>query len=163
MFTRCCSPPEKVAGGRLHSRSGRLSPREELARPGPRLGVGQAGREDRLRHEIEGRDARDHAQELRHVGHRGPPERQDSARRGAGDVHHLVAVAHPDAALVAAIGAEDHLEHGGFAGPGRAAEHHALAGRDREADAVDHRQPRAAAQVQGEGLRDVLDGEEGGQ
>ncbi len=25
MFTRCCLPPEKVAGGRLHSRSGRLS------------------------------------------------------------------------------------------------------------------------------------------
>ena len=25
MFTRCCSPPEKVAGGNDHSRSGRLS------------------------------------------------------------------------------------------------------------------------------------------
>ena len=54
MLTRCCSPPENVAGGSCHSRSGMFEPREQharalarlLARPTPQ-------RAQRLGHHVE--------------------------------------------------------------------------------------------------------------
>ena len=67
------------------------------------------------------------------------------------------AVGDENAPLAGEVIAADHLEDRRLADAGRAAEHDAFAGRDAERDAVDDRQPRAAVQVQGEGLGEALD------
>ena len=101
MLTRCCSPPEKVAGGRLHSRSGRLRRASSVACPLARLLALSAPRVDqRLGDDVEGRDARHGAQELADIAERVAPDRQHRARAGAGEVDQLVAVADEDLAGV---------------------------------------------------------------
>ena len=83
MLTRCCSPPEKVAGGRLQSRSRQVEPasrsRGAVAR---RLAVGAAG-DQRLGDDVERRDARHDAQELADIADGVAAHGQHRARVGA--------------------------------------------------------------------------------
>ena len=79
-LTRCCSPPEKVAGGRPCSRRGMLSRSSSAsasARPSPvRLRLRGFG------HDLQRRDSRHHAQELAHIAQRLPPDLEHDPRIG---------------------------------------------------------------------------------
>ena len=83
ILTRCCSPPEKVAGGSRHSRSGRLRRvSREAARAARRLGL-ETGLSRRGGDDVDRGDARNDAQELADVAHDAPPRVDHLARARA--------------------------------------------------------------------------------
>ena len=73
-------------------------------------------------------------------------------RLGGGEVDHGALMPDADPAAIAAVIAEDHLQDRGFAGAGRAGQHHAFAGSTWNEDAAHHRQLDAALQMHREGL-----------
>ncbi len=86
MLTRCCSPPENVAGGSDHSRSGRLS-RASSAPAFCRAAAGVcAARQQRLGHHVEGGDTRHHAQELADIADGVAAHGEHGARTGRGQI-----------------------------------------------------------------------------
>src|SRR5208282_2979404 len=87
-LTRCCSPPENVAGGSGQRRSGRLRRvrREAARRLGLETGLPRRGGDD-----VDGGDARDDPQELADVAHDMPPGADHLARAGRGDIEKAVA------------------------------------------------------------------------
>ena len=156
-LTRCCSPPENVAGGSGQRRSGRLRRvSREAARAARRLGL-ETGLPRRGGDDVERGDARDDAQKLADVAHDTPPGADHLARAGGGDIEKAVAVGQQDASGVGPIGAEDDFENRRFAHSRRAAKHDALPPPHGESDPMDHRQPQPPMQMKRERLVEVLD------
>ena len=98
MLTRCCSPPEKVAGGSGHSGPGMLSRRSSSAAVARAASRGDAARDQRLGDDVERRHARHGAQELADVAD--GVARSARMRRGAALATSIVpgAVTHQDLA-----------------------------------------------------------------
>ena len=71
---------------------------------------------------------------------------------GGGEIDCLAVMAEGDGAGIDAVIAIDHLEDGGLAGAGGAAEHDAFAGVDVEIDVGDDGEDDAVTQVHGEGF-----------
>src|SRR4051812_36493178 len=112
----------------------------------------QAARGQWLRHDVERRDTRDHAEELRDVAERVAPDFPHQPRIGGGEIDRLAPVAQQDATLAGTVIAVEAAHQGGFAGARGAGKRYAFAGPDFHLDPLQHRDPRAALQVQGEGL-----------
>ncbi len=162
MLTRCCSPPEKVAGGSAQSFSGRLSCASR-ARALSRAALALlAALDQRFGDDIERRDARHGAQELADIADRLAAHGKHGARAGGGEIDQAVLVLDDDLAFVDGVVAVEHLQDRALAGAGGAAEHGAFAGPDRERDAGDDRQFDAVAQMHGEAFGDVGNNERRG-
>ena len=84
MLTRCCSPPEKVAGGSCHSRSRDAEQAQQELAPGRARLVGRrAEPQHRLGHDVDAWHARDDAQELADEAHGVAAHVERDARLGA--------------------------------------------------------------------------------
>ena len=99
MLTRCCSPPENVAGGSGQRRLGQIAdgtavkPRGSRAASALETGLLRRGGDD-----IERGDARDDAQELADIADDAPSRIEiTSLRAGVRDVETRVAVGEQDA------------------------------------------------------------------
>ena len=100
ILTRCCSPPEKVAGGKLHNRARNgeavEQPLSALAR---RRGVDTEPAQ-RLGNQVERRDARDHSQELADEAQRPPAHVEHEGGRRGSHVHHAPGMPDQDVPLL---------------------------------------------------------------
>ena len=144
-FTRCCSPPEKVAGGMPCSRARDVQPQQQHRAAPVSRGLHRRPRPSSdLGHDVQRGHARHDAQELADIAEGVVPDGQDGARVGGGDVDHLAAMADQDAPAVGAVVAIQAAHQRRFAGARRAGQHDALAGCDRQIDAGQYRQAHAA-------------------
>ncbi len=146
MFTRCCSPPEKVAGGRSHRRRGRFSRVEHRRRgrglprasaapleraPPPRPAPRRAGCARRNMADIA--DTWRRRRQDAFSGPRASSTHGDAF--GAG-------IAQADAAVGGEIVAVEAAQQRAFAGTGAAGQHQAFAARGVEVDRAQHGQAR---------------------
>ena len=152
-LTRCCSPPEKVAGGSACSRRGMFSRSSSPPATCARLVLCGAAADQHFRHHVERRHARHHAEELADVAERVVAYGEDAARVGAGKIDHLAMMADQDAARFGAVVAVQAAHQRRFADAGRPGQHDAFARAQFEADAGQHRYAHAALQMQREAFR----------
>ena len=130
-----------------------VEPSKQIGRLAPRGLPRQPGDDQRFRDHVDRRYARNSAQKLADITQRISAHRQNAARLRGGDIERGAALADQDAACVAAISAEDHLQDRALAGARRTGKDGAFPRSNRERDAGHDRQAHAAAQVHGERLR----------
>ena len=152
-FTRCCSPPENVAGGSPCSRRGMFSRSSSSVAMRRAWSCGPSRSDEDLRDDVERRHARHHAQELADIAEGRVADGEDGARIGGGEVDHLAVMADQDVAGIGAVVAIQAAHQRGLAGARRPGQHHALACMQFEADTGQDGNPHAALQMQREALR----------
>ena len=158
---------------------GQVQPREQFAHLGARrferrevrrvvqrvgvdLGVARLGLQQPLGHHVQRRHARQHAQELAHVGDLAAAQGDQLARRGRGQVDALAVLAlQPQLTRVDGVAAVQALHQRRLAAARGADQRDAFAGMHLQVHAVEHRQLQAVAQVQREGLAHALHVQDG--
>ena len=152
-FTRCCSPPENVAGGNAVQPARNVQPQQQHRRRLlARLVRRDAAADQRLGHDVQRRHARHHAQELADIaeGVAGAPpgscadrrSRCRPSRRDGG----------PGSARCRRGSCRTGCASGWTCRRRTARQHDALAGLQFEIDAAKHRHAHAALQMQREAL-----------
>jgi hypothetical protein len=157
MFTRCCSPPENVAGGKDRVR--KVQSFKQRPRLLPRSLSVMAPRDQRLGDDIERRDARHRAQELADIPDDATTQLEHLAWGGLGNIDGLAIMRDEDLSTIHCVIPVEHLEDRTLAGARRAAEHDAFAARHTKIDIVDDGQTQPASQMHGETLGDARNDE----
>ena len=157
MLTRCCSPPEKVAGGSAHSRAGNAEQAEQEFGATARLVQWRAASHHRLGHDVDRADPRDHAQELADEAHRVAAHVERHAGLGADQLDPPffpmgVAMADLDRAGLRPVVAVERAQQGALAGAGRADQRQAFARCNGEGHVLQHGQGQVALGMHHEGF-----------
>ena len=126
-----------------------------------RLGRVGAQPQQGLGHDVDGGDARDHAQELADEAHGAAAHVEHGARLGVDKLGPGVVVMDADRARVGAVVAVERAQQRALAGARRADQGQALAGRDGERHVAQHRQSEVAVGMDDEGLGEAGDLEDG--
>ena len=161
MLTRCCSPPEKVAGGSDHSLARDAEHAQQELGPRARLVGAHPEADRRLGHDVDRGDARDHAQEL-----------ADEAQGAAADVEHrpglgthqldpVGAVADADRPRIGPVVAVERAQQGALAGARGTDQRQAFARRDGKRHVAQHGQRQIALGMHDEGFGEAGDAERG--